>query len=92
MIVISLCISAVIKTIIFNISHQKKLPPGPTTVPVIGNFFWLLRAPFSEYPSAFRALRAKHGPIFTLRVGSSPAIFICTPTLAHQALVENGAT
>ncbi|KAF7149161.1 hypothetical protein RHSIM_Rhsim03G0225100 [Rhododendron simsii] len=66
-------------------------PPGPTTVPVVGNFFWLLRTPFSEYPSSFRSLWMKHGPIFTLRAGSRLAIFIGTPTLAHQALVQNGA-
>ncbi|KAG5559077.1 hypothetical protein RHGRI_008855 [Rhododendron griersonianum] len=34
---------------------------------------------------------AKYGPIFTLRVGSRPAIFIGTPTLAYRALVQNGA-
>ncbi|KAG5559084.1 hypothetical protein RHGRI_008862 [Rhododendron griersonianum] len=97
-VLISLCISAVLKTI-FNIilslslstsGHQKKLPPGPPTVPDIGNLLWL-RTVFSEFPSTLRSLRAKYGPIFTLWVGSRPAIFIGTPTLAYRALVQNGA-
>ncbi|XP_058206480.1 cytochrome P450 89A2-like [Rhododendron vialii] len=98
-IIISLCISALIKPI-FNLvfppptsNHKvkkKNLPPGPTTIPLIGNFIFLRRN-FSEFESAIRSFRAKHGPIITLRVGSRPAIFIGTPAMAHQALVQNGA-
>ncbi|KAG5559088.1 hypothetical protein RHGRI_008866 [Rhododendron griersonianum] len=98
-IIISLCISALIKPI-FNLvfppptsNHKvkkKNLPPGPTTIPFIGNFIFLRRN-FSEFESAIRSFRAKHGPIITLRVGSRPAIFIGTPALAHQSLVQNGA-
>ncbi|KAG5559082.1 hypothetical protein RHGRI_008860 [Rhododendron griersonianum] len=98
-IIITLCISALIKPI-FNLvfspptsNHKvkkKNLPPGPTTIPLIGNFMFLRRN-FSEFESAIRSLQAKHGPIITLRIGSRPAIFIGTPALAHQALVQNGA-
>jgi cytochrome P450 len=95
-IVISLCISALIKPI-FNLilspstsHHKKNLPPGPTSVPLISTLLWL-RKSFSEMESALRSFRAKYGPIITLRIGSRPAIFIGTHTLAHQALVQNGA-
>lgn len=97
-IIISLCISALVK-LIFNLvfslsnssSHQrKKLPPGPTNVPVISNFLWLFKSS-SKFETALRTLRAKYGPIITLRVGSRPAVFIGSPSLAHKALVENGA-
>ncbi|KAH7854399.1 hypothetical protein Vadar_013357 [Vaccinium darrowii] len=94
-IIISLCISALIKPICNLIlspshNHKKRLPPGPTTIPLISNFLWL-RKSFPEFESTLRSLRSKHGPIITLRVGRRPAIFISTPTLAHQALVQNGA-
>ncbi|KAE9466515.1 hypothetical protein C3L33_01561, partial [Rhododendron williamsianum] len=42
--------------------------------------------------TALRTLRAKYGPIITLRVGSRPAVFIGSPSLAHKALVQNGAS
>ncbi|KAL6320491.1 hypothetical protein AAG906_007570 [Vitis piasezkii] len=37
------------------------------------------------------ASSGSYGPILTLRIGSRPAIFISENSLAHQALVQNGA-
>lgn len=94
-ILISLCISALIKALLslFNSDQSKTqptLPPGPTTIPVIGNFLWL-RKSFAEIEPALRSLVAKYGPVVTLRIGHRPAIFVATHSLAHQALIENGA-
>nr|GMD86103.1 cytochrome P450 89A2-like [Ipomoea batatas] len=73
----------------FSGKPNKKLPPGPFTVPLIGNFLWLRRSFFLE--PILRDLKSKYGPLITLKVGSRPAIFIANHSLAHQALVQNGA-
>lgn len=38
-----------------------------------------------------RQLRAKYGPIVTLKIGSRPSIFITTHDVAHRALVQSGS-
>ncbi|XP_059667446.1 cytochrome P450 89A2-like [Cornus florida] len=94
-ILVSLCISALIKfffNLLFSSSshNKKKLPPGPSTFPIIGNFL-LLRKSFSEIELVLKDLRQKYGPIITLHIGSRPAIFIGNHSLAHKVLVQNGA-
>ncbi|GFS45739.1 cytochrome P450, family 87, subfamily A, polypeptide 6 [Actinidia rufa] len=94
-ILISLCIPALLKSligriIIFSSEKKQKLPPEPITFPVIGNFLWL-RKSTSELEPVFRNLRNKYGPIITLRIGSRPAIFVASHKVAHHALVHNGA-
>ncbi|GMY39698.1 cytochrome P450 89A2-like, partial [Fagus crenata] len=86
-ILISLCVSTILR---FLLNSNKKLPPGPFTIPILSNLLWLLK-PFSELEPILRNLQAKYGPIVTLRIGSRPAIFISNRSIAHQALVQNGA-
>uniref|UniRef100_A0A2K2B4W0 Cytochrome P450 n=1 Tax=Populus trichocarpa TaxID=3694 RepID=A0A2K2B4W0_POPTR len=77
-----------------DLSHKnKKLPPGPPTLPVLGNFLWLLRSSnnFSSLEPVLRQLRAQYGPIVTLHLGSEPSIFITTAEAAHKALVRSGS-
>ncbi|KAJ9179752.1 hypothetical protein P3X46_008085 [Hevea brasiliensis] len=69
---------------------SRSLPPGPPTIPIISSLLLLLKS-FSQLESIIQGLRAKYGPIITIRIGSRPAIFVTTHSLAHQALVQNGA-
>ncbi|KAL6196059.1 hypothetical protein ACLB2K_031675 [Fragaria x ananassa] len=71
-------------------TNNKNLPPGPTHVPIISSFLWL-RKPFSELEPIIRGLQSRYGPIITLQIGSRPAIFISDRSLAHHALIQNGA-
>ncbi|XP_043693448.1 cytochrome P450 89A2-like [Telopea speciosissima] len=95
-ILFSLCICAALKSFIFPSSQSKpkqtnlSLPPGPPKVPIIGNLLWFYKS-FSDLEPILQSLRHKYGPIITLHIGSRPAIFITDHSLAHQALVENGA-
>lgn len=97
-IVVSLCISAILKSL-FNLlssypssgsTKEEKLPPGPSTIPLIGDILWL-RKSFFELESILQNLKVKYGPVITLRIGSRPSIFIASHSLAHRALVQNGA-
>ncbi|KAM3729493.1 hypothetical protein ACB098_12G016700 [Castanea mollissima] len=96
-VMISLCISALLKSLLNlttttnnKVSENNKLPPGPYTIPIIGNFLWL-RKPFSELERIIPKLHAKYGPIFTIYIGFRPAIFVANRSFAHKALVQNGA-
>ncbi|KAI5347063.1 hypothetical protein L3X38_014942 [Prunus dulcis] len=93
LIVITLCISFLLKPILSRFIptvSKPKLPPGPLTIPVIGNFLWL-RKSFSELEPVLRNLKARYGPMVTLHIGSRPALFVGDRSLAHQALVQKGA-
>ncbi|XP_043697148.1 cytochrome P450 89A2-like [Telopea speciosissima] len=44
-----------------------------------------------DLESLLRELCDKYGPIITIRIFSRISIFIASPSLAHQALIQNGA-
>ncbi|XP_058086033.1 cytochrome P450 89A2-like [Magnolia sinica] len=69
---------------------NKKLPPGPPTIPLLGNIIWLTKS-LSEIEPVLRELRPKYGPIITLHIGPRPAIFISDHSLAHEALIQKGS-
>ncbi|XVF56651.1 hypothetical protein PTKIN_Ptkin06aG0137200 [Pterospermum kingtungense] len=92
-ILVTICISAIIKSI-FNLLFTTRkpsynLPPGPFTFPIVHNFVWL-RQSSSELEKSLRSIHAKFGPIITLWIGFRPNIFISDHSLAHQALIQNG--
>ncbi|KAI9083905.1 hypothetical protein K1719_034163 [Acacia pycnantha] len=73
-------------------TRNKKLPPSPPTIPILGNIFWLLKSSknFADLEPMLRYLRSKYGNIVTIYMGSTPAIFITAHETAHRALVKNG--
>ncbi|OAY75025.1 Cytochrome P450 77A3 [Ananas comosus] len=65
------------------------LPPGPPGWPVVGNLFQVVleRRPFMY---VVRDLRARYGPIFTLRMGQRTLVVVSSAELIHDALVRKG--
>nr|XP_004309202.2 PREDICTED: cytochrome P450 89A2-like isoform X2 [Fragaria vesca subsp. vesca] len=91
LILTTLLISLLIRPLLSLLLKPKNnLPPGPTNVPIISSFLWLLK-PFSELEPIVRNIQARYGPIITLKIASRPAIFISNRSLAYKALIQNGA-
>ncbi|CAN4089391.1 unnamed protein product [Withania somnifera] len=59
----------------------------PYSFPVIGRLLGA-RRPFADLAPMLRDLKAKYGPLITLNIGSRPAIFIASHSLAYQASVQ----
>ncbi|XP_019191724.1 PREDICTED: cytochrome P450 89A2-like [Ipomoea nil] len=85
----SLFVIFFLKSLFALFFSNKSLPPGPFTVPLIGNIPCLRRS-FRPEP-VLRDLKSKYGPLITLRVGARPEILIANHSLAHKALVQTGA-
>ncbi|TKY70158.1 steroid 17alpha-monooxygenase or 17alpha-hydroxyprogesterone aldolase [Spatholobus suberectus] len=77
---------------LFIVIRNKRLPPSPPTIPILGNIFWLLKSSnnFADLEPVLRSLRSKYGNIVTIHIGSMPSIFITCHEAAHRALVKNG--
>ena len=59
-----------------------KLPPGPATLPLLGNLHQLGPLPHR----ALRDLARVHGPVMRLRLGRSPAVVLSSAAAAWEAL------
>ncbi|KMT15719.1 hypothetical protein BVRB_3g057000 [Beta vulgaris subsp. vulgaris] len=66
------------------------LPPKAHGVPIISTLLWLQKTTI-EARNTLQKLHLKLGPIITIPIISHPFIFISTSSLAHQALIQNGA-
>ncbi|XP_038902695.1 cytochrome P450 89A2-like [Benincasa hispida] len=89
-VIISICICSFLGSIFTHFRSSTKLPPRPSSIPILTSFLFLRRSPLQiEY--LLRSFIAKYGPIITLPIGTSAAVFIADRSLAHKALVLNGA-
>lgn len=90
-IVTSVCLYVFIQALV-NVIRNRRLPPSPPTIPILGNILWLLKSSknFADLEPILRSMRSKYGNIVTIHIGSSPAIFITSHEAAHRALVKNG--
>ncbi|KAG9158101.1 hypothetical protein Leryth_000257 [Lithospermum erythrorhizon] len=96
-IIATICICVFLKSVLNILVPSRKLddsklPPGSLRLPVVGNL-WLLykRKSFSGIEPILRDIKNKKGPIITFWMRSRPFIFISNHSLAHKALVQNGA-
>ncbi|KAF3968808.1 hypothetical protein CMV_007349 [Castanea mollissima] len=92
-IAIALCITALLKSLLFNkvSENQNKLPPGPSHIQIL-SYFLLHRKPLElELTLTLRKFHAMYGPIITIYIGFVPDIIIANHSLAHKALIQNSA-
>ncbi|XP_051002909.1 cytochrome P450 2C29 [Acomys russatus] len=68
-------------------SGRKKLPPGPTSLPIIGNF---LQIDVKNISQSLTKLSKSYGPVFTLYLGSQPTVVLHGYEAVKEALIDHG--
>uniref|UniRef100_A0A7N0RFL6 Cytochrome P450 n=1 Tax=Kalanchoe fedtschenkoi TaxID=63787 RepID=A0A7N0RFL6_KALFE len=96
---VTLCICFLLRSFLALFSSKTRgggrggglsLPPGPPSFPIITALSWM-RKSFSQIEPIMRSLHRKYGPVVAVRVGSRVSVFVSDRSLAHKALVQNGA-
>ncbi|CAO2585379.1 Cytochrome P450 2C25 [Lemmus lemmus] len=68
-------------------SERAKLPPGPTPLPVIGNFLQIDVKNMSQCLTNFSKV---YGPVFTLYLGKNPTVVLHGFEAVKEALIDHG--
>nr|XP_042119112.1 cytochrome P450 2C25 isoform X9 [Peromyscus maniculatus bairdii] len=68
-------------------SERRKLPPGPTPLPIIGNF---LQIDAKNISQSLTNLSKVYGPVFTLYLGRKPSVVLHGYEAVKEALVDHG--
>jgi cytochrome P450 len=63
----------------------RRLPPSPPAVPFLGHLH-LVKTPFH---AALARLAARHGPVFSMRMGSRRAVVVSSPDAAKECFTEH---
>ncbi|XP_063177678.1 cytochrome P450 2C20-like [Chroicocephalus ridibundus] len=67
--------------------RERGHPPGPPALPLLGN---LLQLRAADTCRVFRELSETYGPVFSLRLGSTPAVVVLGYELLREVLVTRG--
>lgn len=84
---ISLCaiILFLYKIILPSKPKNKKLPPSPPSIPILGHLH-LLKPPFHR---TLESLSQRYGPIFSLRLGCQAVLVVSSPWAAEECFSQN---
>ncbi|WVZ55356.1 hypothetical protein U9M48_006028 [Paspalum notatum var. saurae] len=67
---------------------RRCLPPGPWPLPIVGNLLDMSNLPHRS----LARLAKRHGPLMTVRLGSTVAIVASSPSTAREVLQRHNAT
>ncbi|XP_012889792.1 PREDICTED: cytochrome P450 2C5-like isoform X1 [Dipodomys ordii] len=77
--------------LLFSIWRQKsgrrKLPPGPTPFPIIGN---ILQIDIKDITQSLTKFSKVYGPVFTLYLGMKPTVVLHGYEAVKEALIDHG--
>ncbi|KAJ4849349.1 hypothetical protein Tsubulata_050643 [Turnera subulata] len=78
-------ITLTIKFLLERRKQERKLPPSPPAIPIIGHLH-LLKQPLHR---TFHSLSQKYGPIVSVKLGSRLAIVVSSPSLVEECFTKN---
>ncbi|GJV61744.1 cytochrome P450 89A2-like protein [Tanacetum coccineum] len=87
-VVVTICLAALIRAMLFSSRTGKKLPPGPSFL--YSTYLILTNSVYNFEPILIR-LKAIYGPFITLPIGFNPCFFVGSHSLAHEILIQKGA-
>nr|WJZ49108.1 cytochrome P450 [Isodon lophanthoides var. gerardianus] len=67
---------------------NRKLPPGPYPLPIVGNVFQVWQNPHQS----FSQLSKKYGPIMSIRLGTTLNVVVSSPEIAKVVLTQQWYT
>ncbi|XP_069876571.1 cytochrome P450 2C5-like isoform X4 [Dipodomys merriami] len=68
-------------------SGRRKLPPGPTPFPIIGN---ILQVDMKDITKSLTKFSEVYGPVFTLYLGMKPTVVLHGYEAVKEALIDHG--
>ncbi|XP_042545036.1 cytochrome P450 2C5-like isoform X2 [Dipodomys spectabilis] len=68
-------------------SGRRKLPPGPTPFPIIGN---ILQIDIKDITKSLTKFSKVYGPVFTLYLGMKPTVVLHGYEAVKEALIDHG--
>ncbi|XP_016075363.1 PREDICTED: cytochrome P450 2C23-like [Miniopterus natalensis] len=83
-----ICVACLVFLLVRKESHKwRRLPPGPTPLPIIGN---LMHLNLKDLPASLLKLAKEYGPVYTVYLGSTPTVVLHGYEAVKEALVDQG--
>ncbi|XP_060245195.1 cytochrome P450 2C70-like isoform X1 [Meriones unguiculatus] len=85
---LGICLFCLIFLFLWNQHHvKKKLPPGPTPLPIVGN---ILQVDIKNIIKSLNLLAKEYGPVFTVYLGMKPTVVLYGYEALKEALIDRG--